>query len=353
MKSNSAVLLAAFGLLCFDAIAANKTDVVTFVNGDRLTGEVKSLERGRLRFKTEATDTISIEWDNVAALTSTQNLQVETEDGVRYLGRLSAPQAANRLVVLETAGPVELDLGRIVLLAPIEERGIDRIDGDISAGFNFTKAEQVKTTHISADLNYRTEARILSLEFDSMVSDTAEEGVRPSQDHGLSLAYNRLLEDRWVVGGIVNLERNDELGLDLRTSIGAGGGRYLRQTNNSILLLSGGLLVSREQRTESVGLAPQEEDTVIQDFLEASVKLQWDWFRYDTPELDLTTTLELIPNITESGEYRGEFEIKLKWEIVEDLFWSLSLSDKYDSKVGPAEGEKNDYSIITSIGWDF
>ena len=136
-------------------------------------------------------------------------------------------------------------------------------------------------------------------------------------------------------------------------SVGAGGGRFLRQTNNSIVLLSGGLLVSREQRTESLGPTQQTDDTVIQDFLEASVKLQWDWFRYDTPELDLTTTLEFIPNITESGEYRGEFEIELKWEIVEDLFWSLSLSDKYDSKVDPLEGEKNDYSIITSIGWDF
>ena len=136
-------------------------------------------------------------------------------------------------------------------------------------------------------------------------------------------------------------------------SVGAGGGRFLRQTNNSIVLLSGGLLLSREQRTESLGPTPQADDTVIQDFLEASVKLQWDWFRYDTPELDLTTTLEFIPNITESGEYRGEFEIELKWEIVEDLFWALSLSDKYDSKVDPLEGEKNDYSIITSIGWDF
>jgi hypothetical protein len=353
MKLISAVLLAALGLLGFDAIAADKTDVVTFVNGDRLTGEVKSLERGRLRFKTEATDTISIEWDNVAVLTSNQNLQVETEDGARFLGRLSTPQAANRLVVLESTGPVELDLGSVFLMAPIEERGIDRFDGDVSAGFNFTKAEQVKTTHVSVDLDYRTEARILSLDFDSMMSDTSEQGVKPSQDHGLSLTYNRLLEDRWVVGGIVNLERNDELGLDLRLSVGAGGGRFLRQTNNSIVLLSGGLLVSREQRTESVGLTPQIEDTVIQDFLEASVKLQWDWFRYDTPELDLTTTLELIPNITESGEYRGEFEIELKWEIVEDLFWSLSLSDKYDSKVDPADGEKNDYSIITAIGWDF
>ena len=234
MKSNSAVLLVTFGLLSFDAIAASKTDVVTFINGDRLTGEVKSLERGRLRFKTEATDTIAIEWDNVAVLTSNQNLQVETEDGVRFLGRLATPQKANHLVVLQVDGPVELDLSRVILLAPIEERGIDRFDGDVSAGFNFTKAEQVRTTHVSADLNYRTEARILSLDFDSRVSDTGEQGVKPSQDHGLSLAYNRLLEDRWVVGGIVNLERNDELGLDLRLSVGAGGGPGSLQLNQDM-----------------------------------------------------------------------------------------------------------------------
>ncbi len=47
-------------LLLFAGIAYADTDVVIFKNGDHLTGEVKSLERGRLRFKTEATDTISI-----------------------------------------------------------------------------------------------------------------------------------------------------------------------------------------------------------------------------------------------------------------------------------------------------
>lgn len=35
------------------------TDVVYFHNGDRLTGDIKSLERGKLRFKTAATNTIS------------------------------------------------------------------------------------------------------------------------------------------------------------------------------------------------------------------------------------------------------------------------------------------------------
>lgn len=37
------------------------TGVVYFENGDRLTGEVKSLEKGLLRFKTDATGTIEIE----------------------------------------------------------------------------------------------------------------------------------------------------------------------------------------------------------------------------------------------------------------------------------------------------
>ena len=73
--------------------ASANTDVVVFDNGDRLTGEIKSLERGRLRFKTEATDTISIEWDNVAFLSSDQNIQIETYEGRRYLGRLKLSPA--------------------------------------------------------------------------------------------------------------------------------------------------------------------------------------------------------------------------------------------------------------------
>ena len=63
-------------MLATPAFGAAKTDVVVFKNGDRLTGEVKSLERGRLRFKTDATDTISIEWDDGAYLNSDQNIQV-------------------------------------------------------------------------------------------------------------------------------------------------------------------------------------------------------------------------------------------------------------------------------------
>ena len=69
----------AFLLAGVSQFASADNDVVFFHNGDRLTGEVKSLERGKFRFKTAATDTISIEWDDVAYLSSDQNIQVEWE----------------------------------------------------------------------------------------------------------------------------------------------------------------------------------------------------------------------------------------------------------------------------------
>jgi len=333
-----AVLIA----ISMPVIAADKTDILIFVNGDQLTGEVKSLERGRLRFNTDATGTISIEWDDVASLESRQNIQVETEDGIRYLGHLSAT-AENKQIVVETGSDsVRLEAERVILMTPIEEQGLDRIDGDISAGYNFAKADEVTSTNLGLDLNYRTESRIFNLEIDALFTDSSTN--EPSQDVSLDLSYTRLLANRWLAGAVVSFERNDEQGLDLRTSIGGGGGRIMRQSNNSSLSLVGGLLVSRER----VGSGIADEN-----YLEAFATLAWDWFRFDTPELDLTASLQIIPNLTDSGEIRAEIEIEFKWEIVEDLFWSLAISDSYDSKAELTGGENNDYSIITSLGWDF
>ena len=291
-------------LLVFAATAAHaapKTDVVVFNNGDRLTGEVKSLERGRLRFNSDATGTISIEWDDVAYLSSDQNIQVETDEGRRFLGHLTGGGQESVVIVETQSGPIELERAELVLMTPIEERGISRLDGDITAGYNFAKASEVTQVHFGLDMDYRTETRIFSLSADATTSDSATSDS--SQRENLELQYRRLLKNRWLASGIVILNRNDELGLDLRTPIGAGGGRILRQTNSTNLALEGGLLVSRENLSSG---APTE------DTLEAFGSLRWDWFRYDAPELDLSTALQVYPNLTDTGRIRAELDISLK-----------------------------------------
>ncbi len=174
-----------FLLMAMLGHGASNTDVVIFNNGDRLTGEVKSLERGRLRFKTDATDTISIEWDDVTFLSSDQNIQVETEQGRWILGHLSRANEEYRIIVEAQSGPVELASSSVVLISPIEERGISRLDGDITAGYNFTKASEVTQFQLGLDMDFRTETRIVSLSVDTVTSDS--ETNESSQRQSLEL----------------------------------------------------------------------------------------------------------------------------------------------------------------------
>ncbi len=335
-------LYAAPLLCCGVGLASANSDVVIFGNGDRLTGEVKSLERGKLRFKTAATDTIAIEWDDVANLSSVQNLQVETTAGARYLGTLVRSAEPAMILVRAASESVTLRMADVVLMTPIEDRGLERLDGDVSLGYNFAKASEVQQLQFALDLEARTETRIFGMTAAHVQSDSEDSAT--SQRQSLDLSYTRLRANRWVTGAVARLDRNDELGLDLRTSIGAGGGRYLRQTNSATLLLAGGLQLSRENVSGDVA----DEDTI-----EAFATLEWDWFRYDTPELDLSTQLSVFPNLSETGRVRAEFDIRLRWEMIEDLFWALSLYESYDSDPVAAAAEKSDYGIVTSIGWEF
>lgn len=239
-------------------------------------------------------------------------------------------------------GPVQLDADRVILMNPIEETVVERLDGEITAGYNFAKASDVEQAQFGLELESRTESRIWGFDVASMRSDS--EDNESSQRYNVDLSYTRLRPNRWISGGVVRLNGNDELGLDLRTSVGAGIGRYLRQTQDTTLSLVGGLQVSREKWQ-----GDQSDETT----LEAFGTLTWDWFRYDSPELDLSTDLIVFPNLSDSGRVRAELDIKLKWEMIEDLFWQLSFYDSYDSDPATPGVEDNDYGVSTSLGWEF
>jgi len=70
--------------------AQPRTDVVTLANGDRITGEVIRLERGRLEFKTDDAGTIYLEWDKLAHVESVRQFEVSTTDDRRFVGRVSS-----------------------------------------------------------------------------------------------------------------------------------------------------------------------------------------------------------------------------------------------------------------------
>ena len=64
-----------------DAAVQGKTDVVVMDNGDRLTSEVSTIDRGRLRVKTDHLDTVTIEWAHISQVTTSHEYDVETLAG--------------------------------------------------------------------------------------------------------------------------------------------------------------------------------------------------------------------------------------------------------------------------------
>ena len=336
--------LIAVSLLCLAAgpAHAEKKDVVRLKNGDHITGEVKKLDRGELSFDTDHMGTLAIEWEAVAYISIEDNIQVEMQSGVRYYGKITAAAEDHKVLITTADGPQILDGDKVISMNPIDEGGFRSLDINVALGYNYTKASNITQMNVSADTKYRTLKRVLSLDFSSSVSDSSNN--ESSQVQSLSFTYTRLRPNRWLNDGGISFDRNDELGLNLRTSISGGIGRILHQSNNSDFTLSGGLKATREN---DVGVP---EDT---DSLESYGALAWEWYRFDDPELDWTTTLEIIPSLTESGRIRGQFDTTLRWEIINDFYWQLDFYDSYDNQPQGDTTTTNDYGVTTSISYKF
>ncbi len=325
--------------------AAPKTDTIYFKNGDTLTGEVKSLRRGQLSLSTDAIGTIGIEWAKISAVVSNQNIQIETTSGIRYFGKLATSEEASDLIVVTRNGPRTLDAKQVITMEPIDGEGINALDIDVSVGYNFAKAGGVAQGNAALNADWRSLIRIESLRFSTTTTNADSESSEDesSKRVTLGLQHTRLWKDRWFSNGGLSFDRNDELGLNLRTSLSAGGGRYMVQSNTMLWSLDVGLQVSRED------LDANDDDV---DSLEATFTTKFDWFVFHDPEFDWSTILKIIPSLTESGRVRGEIDTKLQWELIGDLNWGVSLYASFDNQ--PSEtGSTSDYGVNTSLTYEF
>src|SRR6187431_1214453 len=69
-------------LSALTALAKNVDDVVVLKNGDRLTGEIKGLQRGELRIKADyMAEAVRLDWARVERLESKSTFMIWLVDG--------------------------------------------------------------------------------------------------------------------------------------------------------------------------------------------------------------------------------------------------------------------------------
>ncbi|WOJ95651.1 DUF481 domain-containing protein [Congregibacter brevis] len=324
------------------AAAQRKTDTITLYNGDRVTGEIKSLLGGRLSFKTDAMGTLDIEWKEIASIESNYNYELRLDNGQRFYGSVKPGSISGTVTLEDVFGKKSFGWQEIVEIRPVEDTLIDRIDIYIAANYAFTKASGVTQTEFRADFSYEDEKTLNSLTSRITVSDTDDDSTSSSRVSLSRKAWvDRSVNYRLVFGGY---ETNDELGLDYRLSLGAGVGRYFIETPRSELIGSMSLQALEER---SIGGDSLES-------LEGVLTFGYSRWRYDTPELKLKLDASVYPSVTEKGRVRADTAATVRWEMVEDLFWDFSAWGSFDNSTVEinAAGEF-DWGVTTGVGWSF
>ena len=321
---------------------SEKTDIVMLTNGDKITGEVKSLQYGKLNFKTDDMGTLSIKWDKIAYVEAKEYFEIELQDGTLYYGSLEKTSSRFRMTVVNDKGKIELYRFFVVRLTPLESLFWARVDGKVALGFDYTKATTVAKLNFTGDATYKAPKYLAKIDFNSNI--TSQEDKETTRRQNISAEYVRTMKSLWHLSGGTTLEQNTELGLDARLSLTLGGGRTVFQSNENGLLAFSGVSLNKEW-SKGAGSGPVN--------VEVPFGLVFTKFRYDTPKIDLRTTLTNYLGITTFGRFRMNYDFEISWEFIKDFTLNTTVYFNYDSEPVGEAISKIDWSIIFSFGWKF
>jgi Protein of unknown function, DUF481 len=337
-------ILVAITALAFAATAdaQPKTDVVTLANGDRITGEVKGLDRGRLEFSTDDAGTLYLEWDKLVSVVAKARLvEVVTNDGRRFLGTLGVAPPRSIAVVIPGETAI-LTMPEVTIIRPIGTSFWSNLDGSVDAGFNYTRSSGVAQLNFNSDTVYRKFASQFRLTASLTVTETDDDEGR--DDRGtMEMSYLRYPWREWFVVGAGRFETNESLGVELRSQIGIATGPRVINSNRAQLSVGGGIVFNDE-----LGVDVERTQNV-----EALLTLQTSYFTYDRPKTNLDLSLQYYPSLSNTGRHRVELDAGVKREFFKDVFVALHVYNSYDNRPPNPAADRNDIGIVASIGWTY
>jgi hypothetical protein len=333
--------LGAVFMLSGGVALAQKTDVITLSNGDRVTGEIKSYASGRLTVDTSHSSWIKVKWSLITSISSAKQFDIETIDGIHHYGTLAPSEPPGKLTIV--SGPQTITIGffEVFELAPVYETFWKRWEGSLDFGFNYTQSNDLVQFNFDFDATYRMRESQFVVDLSAFFS--RQEGVTGASRGSFSLLYDRYFGTRWIGEAFIGLDRNIQLGLDLRETVGVGAGYFFMRTNQAWLLALAGFTGNHE-----IPVSGDSENSA-----ELVVGGRYSYFMYDFPKLTIGASLAVFPSLTISGRVRLEASASVKREIVSDFYLSISLFDSFDSRDPTTLTAKNDWGPTVSIGWQF
>ena len=330
--------------------ARESTDVIIMKNGDRFTCTIKRLEAGVLYVGLDYADgDVSLDWTKVARIESKQLFIVKTQDGLVITGGLrTSPSAdANAATKVQVAETVQksviIDKAQIVDLRQTSEEFVRRFSGDIGLGSSYSKGNQATQYNLAAHTMYQRERWGAQMSLSSNLA--ASSGSNTSTRNLLSLgAYQLLPWDNYFYGGLGSLLQSSVQGITRQTSLGAGIGRFLKNTNRTRITLLGGAAWQITHYDQSIEPLP------IENVASALIALDASLFKFSKTNVKITA--DVFPALSDPGRVR--FNTNASWfiKLFGDISWTVTFYGNWDTKP-PPHYSSSDYGSSVGLSWDF
>jgi hypothetical protein len=336
------ILLLSVGSL--EAIAqTDKTDVVVMTNGDRLVGEIKLLEYGQLEFKASYMESsVHLDWAKVTQLESTRRFRVEFDDGSLYSGSIhkSASAAPSADFLIDDAGAkTTRGFLEVVNIQPLEGSVWHRFRGSADFGLTLHPEAGQNQWSANASVDYPSEKFRVMTRVSSLFGK--QEESEDAERHSLGMAYYQYLSRNWFLFGMNQLLNDSQLDLELRVTLGAGGGHFLARSNRAGLTAFAGVAATHEKYFEAASNGTNSEAILGTEFY---------WARFASSQV--SSRLLFYSGISQWGRMRVDWESSISWEIWKDTFWKISVLENFDSR--PPEGlPSNDFALTSTFGFTF
>jgi putative salt-induced outer membrane protein len=357
--------------LLFVAVFASAAlaDQVTLKNGDRLSGTIVSGDTKTLQLKTDYAGDVTIQWDVIVGIVSTQDLHLTLKDGKQLTGKVTTEDGK-----LDVAGATPASTGS----APKETIVAVRNDAEQKTyDINEEHMAHPKFTYFWSGL-FDTGLALTRGNSSTASYTFSAKGVRETPQDKLTLYSNYIfanndttppstttanlfeagirgdlnISPRTFVFAFGDFQTNELQHLSLRQTYGGGIGYHVIKNDRTVFDVFGGGDYDRDAfSTYTIAnTTPPPPLLAIAGYNQnsAEVVVGEEFDSHISTRTMVNERLSFFPNLSHTGDYRIQFDTSAAMQLNHWLSWQTTFSDRYISY--PPVGLKGN-DLVLSTGF--
>jgi len=327
-------------------------DQVTLQNGDRLTGTITKSDNKALVIKSDLAGEVTIKWDAVQQITSTQPLHVTTQNGKTVVGAITTSDGT-LAVATPSGGTVNVTKSDVTALRNDQEQQayekglhptlLQGWTGGANVGFALTRGNsETKNLALAFTADRKTGHDDITMYANSVYATNDAAGAIPPVTANTIQAGARYARNftKGLFGyGSADFQTDALQALNLRSILGGGLGFHAINTDRTTLDFLGGLNYTRENYGPADGMPGFNRNF-------AALTLGEELMHKLGASTVLTEKGYFFPDLSQTGEYRGTFTLGTVTKLSKWLGWQNALGDIYVTN--PPAGKKNNDLILTT-----